>query len=280
LETEVALKAIDDFAEVGVKAITLVGGGEPLFHKNVDDILTRIVDRGIEFGVITNLSIIPPSGLLNEATWIRVSVDAASDETYKIMHRPRGFNFSQLLKNVENLAGNTDLGVSFLVHKDNFREIADAARLFKKLGASYIQYKPVYDEDRATNIVPYLDKINGLLSEARRLDDQHYGIINLIHRVEDIARPVRNFKFCRVHHYNTQLAVDGKIYPCCVLKYIDKFAYGSLYQEDFKTIWNGPQRQSTNELLLADDCPPCWYDKTNEVLEYLSRTSHRHANFV
>lgn len=280
LDTGVALRALDEFREAGVKAITYAGGGEPLLHRDANAILSRTLENGMEYGIITNLSRMPDLDVIQRATWVRISADAASPETYRLMHDPVHGGFGQLLDNISQLAGKTDIGISFLIHQDNWREAYEGAKLFKELGANYIQFKPVYDEDRTANIQPYLDQIHALLEQAEELADERFDVINLISRVQDVVAPRRCFTQCHVTRYQAQLGVDGHIYPCCVLKYEDRYSYGNMYEQSFTEIWNSDRRKQIMTRTTAETCPPCWYDETNNLLEYLGNPNAKHRAFV
>jgi MoaA/NifB/PqqE/SkfB family radical SAM enzyme len=280
IKTEVALRALDEFRDAGIKAITLVGGGEPLIHKDIDLILERIIGNGMEYGVITNLSRLPRMDLLERATWIRVSADAADEPSYKAMHNPVHETFADLCRNIEAIAGKTDVGVSFLLDLPNWHLAFEAAKLFKGMGVNYIQYKPVYDETKGATIRPHLDEIETLLEQAEALADEGFDVINMVSRVEDISAPKRTFKKCQLVNYQMQMGVDGHLYPCCILKYQQQFSYGNMHEQSFMEIWDGERRKAVTETLTAQACPSCYYDRQNNLLHYLSQTDPKHVQFV
>lgn len=280
LDTELMLQAIEEFSSLNIKAITLVGGGEPLLHKNIEKIISAIDASPMEYGVITNLSIEKTPHFLSKATWIRVSVDAGTEKTYDIIHRPPPGSFSHVLSNIKALSPLVDIGICFLVHRDNWTEILTSAKLFKESGARYIQFKPVYEEDRGKNIEPFIGEINTLLDEASSLADSNYEVINLIKRLDNLSGKKRDFSKCRVQDYAVQLGVDGKIYVCCLMKYIPGFCLGDLKSQTFKEIWNSENRKSFLKNHNAQNCPPCWYDTANEVLEYMETADPANMNFI
>jgi radical SAM protein with 4Fe4S-binding SPASM domain len=280
LDGEVILEAIREFKKIGVKAITFVGGGEPLLHPEIEGILQKVIEADIKFGIITNLSKMIHPDLLAKASWIRVSVDAAESHTYERVHNPGSNDFEVVKENIRRLRNKVDLGVSFVVCKENWGEIYKAAELFKEMGVNYIQFKPAYDVDKGESIMPYMEEIEMLLRRAQKLATDGFEVIDMMHRVKELSTPNRNFILCRIHNYNTQIGSDGNVYPCCVLKYIEEYSYGSLYESGFEEVWQGRRRREVIERLTGANCPPCWYDKTNEVLEYLSNKEAKHKEFV
>ena len=49
-----ALELIEDLATMGTKAVTFSGGGEPLLHKDIVEIMTKTVSSGLDLSIITN----------------------------------------------------------------------------------------------------------------------------------------------------------------------------------------------------------------------------------
>jgi radical SAM protein with 4Fe4S-binding SPASM domain len=289
LRTRELVSIISEIGQLGTRAITLVGGGEPLMHPKLEAVLEAIVSAEIEYGVITN-GTVRINGrvleLLGKATWIRVSLDAALAKTYARVHRPKNLsvdNFESTLRNLRTLreqCPNTDLGASFLIHPYNISEIARGAELCSNIGLDYIQYKPVYTKDRGDEVRPLLAEIKAQVDTARQMESEHFKVIPLLGRLEDIAKPTREYEKCRIHLLNTQIGVDGKLYPCCVLKYVEDYSYGSIYEHSFSEIWASKKRTEVMKALDPADCPPCWYDKTNEVLDYLAAGEVEDRDFV
>lgn len=280
LETPLALRALEQFKEAGVKAITLVGGGEPLIHKDIDTILERLLDLGLEYGAITNLSRLPRLDLLERATWVRVSADAADEDSYRRMHNPVHETFATLKHNIATIAKKTDVGISYLVDEPNWHLAYDAAKTFKELGASYIQFKPVYDETKGATIRPQIEPIKELLAKAAGLGDESFDVINMVSRIEEAAAPERHWARCQVVNHQVQMGVDGHLYPCCILKYQASYSYGDMHEQSFQEIWEGEQRKAVQEKLTSRSCPTCYYDRTNDMLHYLSQPDPKHVNFV
>jgi MoaA/NifB/PqqE/SkfB family radical SAM enzyme len=143
-------RLVAEMQELGVLSVVLAGDrGEPLLHPEIDALLSRIVESGIQYGLYTNGTIVGERvwRWLPHATFIRVSADAATAATHRRMHvYPAGrADFSDLLSNVERLGEQVpDLGISFVVDEENYREIALAADTFLARGAAFVEYKPKY----------------------------------------------------------------------------------------------------------------------------------------
>ena len=48
------LQCLDDFVDMGVKAVHYTGGGEPLTHPMIQDIFKATLHRGLDLALVTN----------------------------------------------------------------------------------------------------------------------------------------------------------------------------------------------------------------------------------
>lgn len=286
IKTEPLLKFLDSCRNI-VRAVTLVGGGEPLIHPDIEKILKKIVGCGFKFGVITNLSMKLPyevTQLLRMADWIRVSLDAGTANTYWKLHQPNDADaYSNVMNNIAKLNNYTTIGLSFLVHEQNRHEIEDFYNLAKKkLIKGYLQFKPVYDESQGFNYteeeITKIDKRINLLPKFKQVEI----IGGLKKRIETLKWKPEEYALCRITDYRIQLGADGYLYPCCMYKYVKEYRYGSIYNKKgyiFTNIMSSVQRAKVDYKLKIEKCPPCW-DKPiqptifNEKLEMIDRTGN------
>ena len=64
--------------ELGLRAVILSGGGEPLLHPEFEEIIAYLASQGLKIGVITNglkLSELSET-TINSFTWVRISLNA------------------------------------------------------------------------------------------------------------------------------------------------------------------------------------------------------------
>ncbi|WP_300462900.1 radical SAM protein [Desulfobacula sp.] len=277
------LDLIDELKTIGIKAITLSGGGEPLIYPKIESIIDHILTSGIQIGVITNLSTKIDTGLLSKAIWVRVSLDAASHKIYETVHRPKNQNaFSLVCENISSIIkknDSIDLGVNFLIQPENYSEIYDAARLVKKLGAKYIRFAPVI----ATDHIDYeqlFGECDSLLQKSLSLIDDQFHVFITKERFNSLKKNKKNYSYCYKQKIHPLIGADGNIYPCCLLKYYDRHILGSILNDTFVNVWQGEKRKDWLSKLDVDLCPPCWFDETNLFIEYLLTNNPSHVNFV
>ena len=275
-------KLIDDCKKLKVEAITFGGGGEPLIYPNFDNILKKINKLGIKFGVISNGARVLEGELLKElskAQFIRFSIDAFFQDTYEKLHRTK-FKVDDVFDNIEKLKKlNPDIiiGTSFLTCKYNYNEIMMFALNSATCGADYVQYRPVaYKKNLENGMLKYIDEITKKLNFAKEsYDDDKFKVFLQEHRYEYAITKKRDYDICRAINYTLSIGADAKVYPCCAWKYTKRYAYGDLKKESLKDIWK--KRYKT---FSVKDCPHCWLDEANKILDYIITEPKIHKEFI
>lgn len=104
-----------------VRAVVLIGGGEPLMHPATAAVAERLSRASVAVGLVTNGTLLDRhlDVLRGSLSWLRVSLDAATPETYGAV-RPghRGVNkFAKVLANIRLVTGHHTLkvGISYVV---------------------------------------------------------------------------------------------------------------------------------------------------------------------
>ena len=102
LDTSILKSRIENMAKIGVKAIMYAGEGEPLLHKDITDIINHTKLNGINVAVTTNGVMFTKEfseKCLKSISWIKISVDAGTPETYKKLHCAPHKDFHTVLDN-------------------------------------------------------------------------------------------------------------------------------------------------------------------------------------
>ena len=76
-------------------------------------------------------------------TWIRISLGAATSDTFKKCHGTADFekiieNIKEFVRVRKNMNKTISIGLSMMVHPDNYHELYEEAKLAKKLGVDYL----------------------------------------------------------------------------------------------------------------------------------------------
>lgn len=288
---EEAEKLILGFAGVGVKAVTFGGGGEPLLHPTIFKQMALAYSAGMEFGLITNLDAELDSVLM-DAAWIRVSADAATEETHNKLHRPNrakmgAVGFTRMMDNLKWLmserpcAQHPTIGINFLLQEENIHEIAKAVEVYANL-ADYIRFTPVHDDREGSWYS--VSELGAAFSRAKELAaklNPDFKVIGAIDRVDNMVANQKDYPSCYWQRIRPVVGADGWLYPCCVLNYYSKYRILDLRAyKCFREAWDSTVRQDRHDYLYPKTCPPCWVDNENRMACYLAKKDPPHVEFV
>lgn len=251
-----------DFVDMGVRAVNWTGGGEPTLNKHLKEAIEYCGSHGIKMGMFTNGTLFDKwdmfDALVDNMTWVRISVDAGTRETYNNVRRARGKqNWDKMVENltklieVNNSKGKKiDIGVGYVVSPDTYHEIVDFAKFFKDFDLTYCQYKPeiVIREDggEQRELEFWRDKVGPLLAEAEEILGDKFQVNG--YKFEDLATDRekfgRNYKKCLGSQISPCIGADGHIYVCTNHRGWKQYSYGCLYDgKTFKEIWSDMERR-------------------------------------
>ena len=110
-----------EFKDIGVKAVVLIGGGEPMAHPEFGTLVDYFYENDIHVGVTSNGTLIDRymESLAFKTSWVRISVDAGCEKTFQ-EYRPHSSGKSQFNKVIDGMKKLSKirkgkLGYSFLV---------------------------------------------------------------------------------------------------------------------------------------------------------------------
>jgi len=200
--------------------------------------------------------------LVDNMTWVRISVDAGTKETYNGIRRAKGKqdwdkmveNVSKLIETNKAKGNKIDIGVGYVISPDTYHEIVDFANFFKDFDLTYCQYKPeiVIREDggQQRDLEFWKDTVAPLLDEAKKILGSKFQLNG--YKFEDLATDRekfgRNYKKCLGSQISPCIGADGHVYVCTNHRGWKEYSYGCLYDVDlrgktktFKEIWKDLQ---------------------------------------
>ncbi len=271
---EMLLNLCKDFVEMGVRAVNWTGGGEPTLNKHLKEAIQYCGSNGIKMGMFTNSVLFEKrdlyEALVDNMTWVRVSVDAGTKETYNSVRRASvRQDWDQMLKSVSKLVdtnkerGNKiDIGVGFVISPDTYEEIVDFAEVFADFDLKYCQYKPeiIIREDGGIQrdkefwlekVEPRLEKAKAILGEKFQVNGYKFNDLE-----NDTDLYGRNYKKCLGSQLSPCVGADGHVYVCTNHRGWKQYSYGSLYDgKSFKEIWKDMEsRQSIMSQIEDVEC--------------------------
>lgn len=253
-----------EFVEAGVRAVILIGGGEPLLHPRVSDLIRSLARNDLQVGLTTNGTQLHRhlDAVARSVSWTRVSVDAGTEATYGMFRPSRGHRgpaFRQVIRNMRSLATEKvgAVGFSFLlmarrrgdgpVEAHNFHEVVIATKLARDIGCDYIEFKPAYDLSHSL-VKPPADLLGELADQLQQASDISSSEFRVIapphlHRViaqDPLGQPKR-YTRCPTAQLRTLVTPSG-VYVCPYHRGRPGARYGDVQSRSFVELWQGSDR--------------------------------------
>ncbi len=183
-----ALNLLDDFAEIGVKGVSLVSDGESTLSKSYAPFIEHASNIGIDTGNATNAWEFGPEKserVLPHLSWLRFTVAAGTPERYAdIMYKGpehtevfdkaiRNIKYAVEFKKKHNLS--VTLGIQMVLMPEFKDEIIPFAKLGVDLGVDYAVIKHCSDDENNTLGIDY---------------DQYESMYDLIKTAENLSNDV------------------------------------------------------------------------------------------
>lgn len=290
IQYEKTVEILEDFKALGGKAVQFTGGGEPTAHPRCGEIMAVAQGLGLETALVTNavrLDKVFDSTL--RSVWVRISVDASEPDTYMKTRRVPAGHWDKMLANVTELVRRRDLegspltiGIGFVVHKDNWQEVADCARMAKGLGVDNLRISALFQPDDAAYFEAFHAEAAALCQEAESVNGGRFRVINNFgSRVADLEQQSPDYKLCGYQNFTTYIGADLNLYRCCVLSYTDRGTVGSLKDRRLIDLWNSPEKRQDFGKFDARSCPRCQFnDKNRDINRIIGELPVTHGNFV
>jgi len=265
LSWSVYVDLIQQLVKGKTKSITFTGGGEPLLNPNFNCMVDLALTSGFEIGLITNGVLLDRVKNLDKFKFIRVSLDAATKETYE---KVKGINhFERVIRNVkETLEMNPVVGLSYVVCEENSRELEKAVDLSNELQTAYLQFKPAW--------------INGKKFIDFNLPSSHNKLHSTDHTIIETDRYIaKNNLPCHIAGLIGIVGADAKVYYCCQMRGTKRYELGDLKTNSFEYLWK--RRASIKPTIK--ECPQCRYmnyAKAYEKLANKTNVLYNHKNFL
>lgn len=242
MSIEKGLELINDIGDMGVKAVTFSGGGEPLIYPHIVELMKRVLFRGIDLSIITNGQSLSGerANILTNAKWVRVSIDYTSaKEMAESRNVPERF-FDDVLRNIQEFSKkkiNCDLGVNFIVTRTNHKNLFSFASILKESGVGNVRFSPVYVQNFQEYHTPIQKRVEEQLLEAQSLCDERFSV-NSTYRIDSPSKlPVRPMARCLYGQTVPVVGADLGVYMCHNGAYSAKHKIGDIKEKRFKEMW-------------------------------------------
>lgn len=287
---EKMLEIVEDMGKMGVKAVTFSGGGEPLVYPYIEETMEEVLNAGIDLSIITNGSMLKGrrAELLARASWVRISIDSINAAKYAEIRGIGEEALPCLLNNIEAFAGmknkSCELGINFVIGKENYTEITQVAETMKSLGVNHVKFAPLFSNDTEEYHKDIKDGVIATLNElGERLNDEKFKIIDLYTSDFDNYEVFkRTYSRCPIKEFVCVIAANSKVYYCHDKAYLSDGCVCDLQNQSFEEAWNSDEvTRKFKEFDAMKVCKQhCVYDSRNVLINSYLDMDLNHVNFV
>ena len=180
---------LDDCAEVGVKAISLVSDGESTINPAYVHTIQYGKSLGIDMASGTNAYLLKEDKLrevLPHLTYLRVNITAGEPKRYMEIMGVREGWFEQVCENIKTMMRlkkelnlKVTIGMQMVLMPEFKDQILPLAKLGKELRPDYLVIKHCSDDENGSLGVNYsgYKELYDILQEAESLSDDEYKVV-------------------------------------------------------------------------------------------------------
>lgn len=244
---EKMLEIITDLNEMGVRAVTFSGGGEPLYYPFIKEAVRQLSQARIQFAALTNGSRL--EGEIAElfahfATWIRISIDGWDDESYNLYRGLKGREFTRVMNNLESFAklnGTCYTGVCIIVDRMNVDHIYELVSKAKDCGSHSVKIAPcIVSNDGAENNCYHRPIFQRARDQIERViadfADVSFEVFDSYHL--QLQTFEKKYDWCPMIQILPVIGADLNVYTCHDKAYnLDQGLIGSIQTRRFQQLW-------------------------------------------
>lgn len=251
---DLAIKAISDAQNIGIRTVAFTGG-EPLLYAKIFDLILLIKTYGMSPHITTNGSLVMKyidKIRRSELDSISFSIDGIG-ETHDRLRGVKG-SFEDIKNAMDFLRENTHilLFVNMVVTSLNVREIVDVYEFSKKMGATFF-FWPVNEIDSLYLKGPessiYLEAVDYICQR----ENCSKSVYNFLRRGIDyhLGR-IRCFR-CPAFYSTVNIYLNGEVMPCCVWGARD-LSVGNINTGSLSEILNSSKAKDVVKGIFENGC--------------------------
>ncbi|MHA1690353.1 MAG: radical SAM/SPASM domain-containing protein [Candidatus Heimdallarchaeaceae archaeon] len=269
-------KVVEKLVRYGVKGFDFAGGGEPLTLSYLPAIWNYLKENGCYYGVITNGTLLTPSlmeQIINQATYIRISLEASDKESYCKYKRVKATNWDHVLSNISFLTrikretnSSCDVALKFSVGKSlrNLLHYRNGIGLGANLEVDNVQFKALRHEPEELSL------------KEKQLERTHLFIASQDCPPNFVREWIIPWQYdipqCYLNPLHTVVDYKGDVYICCYYYYREEeHRIGNILTQNFEDFWM--QKDHIEKIRNIDknkcakvDCKFFWHHKEVEEL--------------
>ena len=290
MDTDVLRERMQEAKALGVKSVMFGGTGEPLVHKHSSTITSDAYLAGLDVAYTTNGVLLNKLNPVDLCTWIKVSLNAGTSDSYAAIHRTDAKDWDKVWANIKGAVkrkGNCTIGVQCVVLPENAYDMGALADLCIDAGVDYLVLKPYsqatfmlshqYENIDYTTMREYLQSVV-------KKSTPTFKVIYRSNAINEEITKKHAYDKCR----STPTAwcysmADGRLFTCSAHLLDDRFCIGNLNENTFQEIWEGERRRENWRLMREEfDIKQCRLNcRMNNANKYLHQLTHQpHRAFI
>ncbi|MHC1753296.1 radical SAM protein [Humidesulfovibrio sp.] len=296
LDTALFKERLTEMGRLGLKSIMYAGEGEPFLHKDMVEIARHTKASGIDVAFTTNAVLFKPEvaeAVMPVTTWIKVSCNAGTAETYGRIHGTDAKDFDKVMDNLRQAvrlrqatSASCTLGLQTLLLPENQDEIETLAMTCRDLGLDYLVVKPYSQHPQSKTHshenITYAG-YESLAEKVNALSTKDFSVIFRLNAMRKWDAKERGYKRCQALPFWSYIDAGGGVWGCSVYLEDQRFLYGNINEESFQAVWEGPRRAESLRLTAMLNPADCRVNcRMDEINRYLWELKHPggHVNFI
>ena len=295
IKTKEALNLLDDFAEAGIKAVSLISDGESTLSKAYVPFIQHAAKIGIDVGNATNGWEWEPEKIdqvLPSLTWVRFTVAAGTPEGYsKIMFKSEKHTevFDRAMSHIKyavelkkKLNLKVTLGIQMVLMPEFKDEIIPFAKLALDLGVDYGVIKHCSDDELGTIGVDYskYEDMYELLKKAEEMSNDKTKVIVKWSKIKRKGKPTYNRFYGP--QFLLQISGSGLVAPSGMFfnaRY-SKLHMGNFVDERFKDIFKSERYRKIMNYLASPNFDAQTMMGSMPIQHYVSEALDNHLKGI
>ena len=290
-----ALNLLDDFAEIGVKGVSLVSDGESTLSKSYATFIEHASSIGIDTGNATNGWEFGPEKserVLPHLSWLRFTVAAGTPERYAdIMYKGpehtevfdkaiRNIKYAVEFKKKHNLS--VTLGIQMVLMPEFKDEIIPFAQLGVDLGVDYAVIKHCSDDENNTLGIDYsqYESMYNLIEAAENLSNDVTQVIAKWNKLKDKGKS--SYKRFYGPPFLLQISGSGLVAPSGMFFQAthSKLHIGNFTTDRFRDIYNSDKYWNAMDYLASPNFDAQTMMGTLPIQHYISTALDNHLKGI